>query len=417
MLEQVLKSENISRAWKQVKANGGVAGIDGVNIDEFPLIMKKDWPAIRKSILEGRYRPSAVKRVEIPKRNGKKRPLRIPTVLDRVIQQAISQVLMPIFDPDFSESSYGFRPGRSAHQAVYKVQEHLKEGYKVLVDIDLASFFDRVNHDRLMSRLGRKVRDKGLLRLIGKYLRSGVMVKGTLQATREGVPQGGPLSPLLSNIMLDDLDKELEKRGHRHVRYADDFVILVKTPRAGERVLKGVTNYLELKLKLQVNGDKSKVAKAEQCVFLGFTFKGTRIYWSDDSFNDFKYRLKRYTSRSWGVSTEYRIEKLNEYIRGWMNYYGISEYYTPLPELDSWLRRRVRSCIWKQWKLPRTRIRKLQEFGVKEHFALIAGKSSRGPWQMASNSAVQTAMPNKWLHTTLGLTSIRNLWISLHHPS
>lgn len=417
LVSQVLASDNIKRAWNQVKSNKGAPGVDGVTINDFPAEMVFNWPNICRAIREGKYHPSPVKRVEIPKRNGKKRPLGIPTIQDRVIQQAIAQVLTPIFDPGFSELSFGFRPGRSAHQAVYKVQEYLKEGYKVCVDIDLANFFDRVNHDILMSRLSRRVSDKNLLRLIGKYLRSGVEVDGTVQPTREGVPQGGPLSPLLSNIMLDDLDKELDARGHRYARYADDFVILVKTPRAGERVLEGITQFLEQKLKLQVNGDKSKVAKANQCVFLGFTFKGTRIYWSDEAFSNFQYWLKRYTSRSWGVSMEYRITKLNEYIIGWMNYYGISEYYSPVENIDGWLRRRIRCCFWKRWRYVRTKVRELLKLGTPKRTAILTALSRKGPWCLSRTLATQTGMTNKWLHTTLGLANIRSLWISLHYSS
>ncbi len=417
LLEQVLKSGNISRAWKQVKTNGGAPGMDGITIEEFPALMRKEWPTIRRAILEGTYHPSPVKRVEIPKRQGGKRPLGIPTVLDRVIQQAISQVLTPIFDPEFSESSFGFRPGRSAHQAVYQVREYLKEGYTTMVDVDLEKFFDRVDHDVLMSRVSRKVRDKRLLRLIGKFLRSGVMVDKAIQPTKEGVPQGGPLSPILSNILLDALDKELERRGHRFARYADDFVILVKTPRAGERLLTGITSFLERKLKLQVNGAKSKVAKASQCVFLGFTFKRTRIYWSDQSFDDFKHQLKRYTSRSWGVSMEYRVTKLNEYIRGWINYYGISEYYSPLPELDSWLRRRIRMCLWKQWRYVRTKVRELLTMGTYKRTAILTALSRKSYWKLSRTLATHTGMTNKWISETLGLLSIRNLWVFLHYSS
>lgn len=417
LMRQVLMSDNIKRAWQQVKANKGSPGIDGVGIEDFPAEMTLNWSSISRAIREGTYRPSPVKRVEIPKRSGKKRPLGIPTVLDRVIQQAIAQVLMPIFDPGFSESSFGFRPGRSAHQAVYQVREYLEEGCKVCVDIDLACFFDRVNHDLLMSRLSRKVDDKNLLCLIGKYLRSGVLVDGTIQPTSEGVPQGSPLSPLLSNVMLDDLDKELDRRGHRYARYADDFVILVNTPRAGERVLKGITSFLERKLKLQVNGDKSKVATADQCVFLGFTFKGIRIYWSEDSFADFSYRLKRYTSRSWGVSMEYRVSKLNEYIRGWMNYYGISEYYSPVQDIDGWLRRRIRCCFWKQWRYVRTKARELLKLGTRKRTAILTALSRKGPWHLSRTLATHTGMTNKWISESLGLANIRDIWISLHYSS
>ena len=346
LLEQILSRDNVRQAWKRVKANKGAPGIDKMSIDDFPEFARTHWESIRDSLFSDRYQPLPVKRVEIPKSTGGTRPLGIPAVVDRVIQQAIYQVMMPVFDPDFSEFSYGFRPGRSAHDAVHKVREYIQQGYRIAVDMDLSKFFDRVDHDVLMHRVARKIRDKRVLRLIGKYLRAGVMVKGRLQESREGVPQGGPLSPLLANIILDDLDKELEKRGHKFVRYADDFVILVKTERAGLRVKESVTRFLERKLKLKVNQDKSQVSSTDQTNFLGFTFKGTKIRWSDKAFREFKRRVKRLTGRSWFVSMEYRYKKLSQYIRGWMNYFGISEYYRPIPEIDQWLRRRLRMCYW-----------------------------------------------------------------------
>lgn len=256
-LEQILSSDNVLKAWKRVKANKGKPGVDRMSVDEFPEFARAHWEGIRDSLFSNTYQPLPVKRVEIPKPTGGTRPLGIPTVIDRVIQQSINQVLMPIFDPGFSEFSYGFRPGRSAKDAVYKVREYIRQGYRIAVDMDLSKFFDRVNHDVLMHRVARKIRDKRVLRLIGKYLRAGVKVRGRLQKTREGVPQGGPLSPLLANILLDDLDKELEKRGHKFVRYADDFIILVKTHRAGRRVKESITRFLKRRLKLKVNQDKS----------------------------------------------------------------------------------------------------------------------------------------------------------------
>jgi RNA-directed DNA polymerase len=416
LLERVLSRDNVQKAWKRVKANKGAPGIDNMSIDDFPEFARARWDSIRDSLMAGTYQPSPVKRVEIPKPTGGTRPLGIPTVLDRVIQQAIYQVLMPIFDPDFSEFSDGFRPGRSAHDAVRKVRDYIRQGYRMAVDMDLSKFFDRVNHDVLMHRVARKIRDKRILRLIGKYLRAGVVIKGRLQKSRKGVPQGGPLSPLLANILLDDLDKELEKRGHKFVRYADDFVILVRTQRAGLRVKESITRFLERKLKLKVNQDKSRVSSTDQTNFLGFTFKGTKIRWSDKSFREFKRRVKRPTGRSWFVSMEYRYKKLSQYIRGWMNYFGISEYYRPIPEIDQWLRRRMRMCYWKQWRRPRTKIRNLRKLGTSLKAALDVGLSRKGPWRLARTLATQTGMTNQWLKDQ-GLVSVKELWVKIHYPA
>jgi RNA-directed DNA polymerase len=415
LLERVLSRDNVQKAWKRVKANNGVPGMDNMSIDDFPEFARAQWDRIRESLLAGTYQPFPVKRVEIPKPTGGKRPLGIPTVLDRLIQQAMYQVMMPIFDPDFSGFSYGFRPGRSAHDAVRKVREYIQQGYRIAVDMDLSKFFDKVNHDVLMHRVARKIRDKHILRLIGKYLRAGVVIKGRLQESREGVPQGGPLSPLLANILLDDLDKELEKRGHKFVRYADDFVILVRTERSGLRVKESITRFLERKLKLKVNQDKSQVSSTDHTNFLGFTFKGTKIRWSDKAFREFKRRVKRLTGRSWFVSMEYRYMKLSQYIRGWINYFGISEYYRPIPEIDHWLRRRMRMCYWKQWRRPRTKIRNLLKLGTLLKAALDVGLSRKGPWRLARTLATQTGMTNQWLKGQ-GLLSVKELWVNIHYP-
>jgi RNA-directed DNA polymerase len=415
LLERVLSRDNVQKAWKRVKANNGVPGMDNMSIDDFPEFARAQWDRIRESLLAGTYQPFPVKRVEIPKPTGGKRPLGIPTVLDRLIQQAMYQVMMPIFDPDFSGFSYGFRPGRSAHDAVRKVREYIQQGYRIAVDMDLSKFFDKVNHDVLMHRVARKIRDKHILRLIGKYLRAGVVIKGRLQESREGVPQGGPLSPLLANILLDDLDKELEKRGHKFVRYADDFVILVRTERSGLRVKESSTRFLERKLKLKVNQDKSQVSSTDHTNFLGFTFKGTKIRWSDKAFREFKRRVKRLTGRSWFVSMEYRYMKLSQYIRGWINYFGISEYYRPIPEIDHWLRRRMRMCYWKQWRRPRTKIRNLLKLGTLLKAALDVGLSRKGPWRLARTLATQTGMTNQWLKGQ-GLLSVKELWVNIHYP-
>jgi len=416
LLERVLSRNNVQKAWKRVKANKGAPGIDRMSIEGFPEFARAQWDNIRDSLMAGTYQPSPVKRVEIPKPTSGTRPLGIPTVLDRLIQQAMYQVMMPSVDPDFSEFSFGFRPGRSAHDAVQKVREYIRKGYRIAVDMDLSKFFDTVNHDVLMHRVARKIRDKRILCLIGKYLRAGVVIKGRLQKSHEGVPQGGPLSPLLANILLDDLDKELEKRGHMFVRYADDFVILVRTQRAGLRVKASITRFLLKKLKLKVNQDKSRVASTNQTNFLGFTFRGTKIRWSDKAFREFKRRVKRLTGRSWFVSMEYRFKKLAQYLRGWMNYFGISEYYRPIPEIDHWLRRRVRMCYWKQWRRFRTRVRNLLKLGTHPGVAIPMCFSRKGPWKCARTLATQTGMTNQWLKDQ-GLLSVKELWVNIHYPA
>ena len=415
-MEQVLSSENMRKAWKQVKANKGSAGVDGMSISEFPGFARNHWDSIRKQLMEESYIPSPVKRVEIPKPDGGKRPLGIPTITDRVIQQGISQVLTPNFDPSFSDSSYGFRPNRSAHDAVRKVREYIKEGYKVAVDIDLSKFFDTVNHDLLMQRLCRCIKDKTLLRLINRYLKAGVKINGKIEPTPKGVPQGSPLSPLLSNIVLDELDKELEKRGHRFVRYADDFIILVKSQRAGKRVMQSIKRYLLKNLKLVANEKKSRVVKSNESSFLGFIFKGKSIRWNDKSLTEFKRQIRRLTGRSWGVSMSYRFRKLAEYIRGWMGYYSLSEYYRPIPELDHWLRRRIRMCYWKQWRRCRKRVKELLKLGCYKRQAIMTALSRKSYWHISKTLATQAGMTNQWLKKQ-GLISIRELWISFHYPN
>ncbi len=313
---RVLDSANMRRAWKRVKANKGAPGVDGIGPEDFPEFARLHWPRIRRQLADGVYHPQPVQQVSIPKPQGGERLLGIPTVTDRVIQQAIAQVLTPIFDPGFSDSSFGFRRGRSAHGALRQVQGHIKAGYLVAVDLDLAKFFDNVRHDILMARVAGKVHDKGLLALMGRYLRAGVLVGEFVQATELGTPQGGPLSPLLANILLDDLDHELERRGHRFARYADDLLVLVKTTRAGARVKDRVTRFLARKLALVVNEQKSRVVKTNECQFLGFTFRGSKLRWSDRAFEDFKHNVRRLTGRSWGVSMGYRLHKLARYVRG-----------------------------------------------------------------------------------------------------
>ena len=413
LMERVLESENMRRAWKRVKANKGAPGVDGMDIEAFPEFACEHLPAIRQALRDGSYRPEPVRRVSIPKPNGGERLLGIPTVLDRVIQQAIAQVLGPMFDPGFSDSSFGFRPGRSAHGALRQVQTYIGDGYCIAVDLDLAKFFDNVQHDVLMARVARKVRDTRLLALIGAYLRAGVLVGETIEATAIGTPQGGPLSPLLANILLDDLDKELERRGHRFVRYADDLMILVRGRRAGARVMASVTRYLTGKLKLVVNEQKSRVEAIQRCEFLGFTFRGKKLRWSERAYHDFRHRLRKLTGWSWGVSMDYRLQKLGEYVRGWMGYFGISDYDRPLPELDHWLRRRVRMFYWKQWRGVRNRIRKLLSLGTRLRAAIWTGMSSKSYWHLSRSLGTQTGMTNDWLKSQ-GLIGIRDQWLKAH---
>lgn len=316
LMVRILARDNVQRAWQRVKSNKGAPGSDGMTLEAFPAYAREHWSEIRQSLLDGSYQPRPVRRVVIPKPHGKgERKLGVPCVIDRVIQQAILQVLTPIFDPEFSESSFGSRPQRSAHGAIRQVKAYVKSGYRMVVDLDLEQFFDTVNHDVLMSRISCKVTDKVLLGLIGRYLRAGVLVGSNIEATAWGTPQGSPLSPLLSNILLDDLDKELEARGHRFVRYVDDLVILVKSRRAGRRVMANISHYLSQKLRLKVNHQKSKVVKIEELEYLGFTFRGIRIFVTDRAMQDFKHRLRELTSRSWGVSMAERIERLNQYLR------------------------------------------------------------------------------------------------------
>jgi RNA-directed DNA polymerase len=414
LMTRVMDRANLQRAWKRVKANRGAPGVDGMTVEEFPAFMREHWPTIRTAVLEGSYQPSPVRRKSIPKPGGRgERLLGIPTVTDRVIAQAIQQVLTPIFDPGFSESSFGFRPGRSAHGALRQLQAHLRKGYRVAVDLDLEKFFDRVVPDVLMAGVGRKVRDRRLLALIGRYLRAGVLVGDVIQPTEIGTPQGSPLSPLLANILLDDLDKELERRGHRFVRYADDVLIVVRSRRAAERVKTSVTRYLTTQLRLVVNEQKSRVARTDECTFLGFTFRGSKLRWSEHSFADFKHRVRRSTARSWGVSMEYRLSKLGQYLRGWIAYFGISDYYRPIPGIDSWIRRRIRMCYWKQWRRARTKVRNLLALGTGRREAILTAISRKSYWHLSKTLATQTGMTNGWLKSQ-GLLSVRDLWLKAH---
>ncbi|EJG0961945.1 group II intron reverse transcriptase/maturase [Vibrio parahaemolyticus] len=409
LFTQLLRAENLQQAWRQVKTKKGAADIDGMTIEDFPLWLEQGgWRQCKSQLERGEYHPSAVRRVEIDKSDGGKRKLGIPTVIDRVIQQAIAQILTPLFDPSFSAHSFGFRPNRSAKQAVLQVRDIIKQKRVFAVDVDLSKFFDRVNHDFLMTQLRKKVQDKGLLALIGKYLRAGVMVNDQFEASSEGVPQGGPLSPLLSNIMLDSLDKELENRGHQFVRYADDFIILVRSQRAGVRVLKSVTHYLATKLKLVVNERKSQ--------FLGFTFTRGQIQWHAKTVRIFKQKVKRLTNRNWGVSMGYQLFKLRQYLQGWINYFGIANAYQACVELDQWIRRRVRMCYWRQWRKPRTKVQKLLKRGVKVQTAVYCGITSKGPWRSSKTAGIQQALSNEYLKKA-GLYSLRDGWIAVHYPN
>lgn len=410
LMDLILTPENMSAAWKQVKSNKRSAGVDNKSIDDFPDYMHKKWSKVKQALLLGYYVPSPVLKVEIPKKSGGKRMLGIPTVLDRVIQQGISQVLTPIFDPDFSESSFGFRPNRSAHGAIKQVRKYVQMKYRFAVDLDLEKFFDTVNHDILMNQVSQKISDKRVLKLIGKYLRAGMQDNtGNKFTTKVGTPQGGPLSPLLSNILLDKFDKELERKNLPFARYADDVIILAKSMREGQHILSEVTSYLEGKLKLKVNREKSKVSEIKDCTFLGFTIKGTKIRWSENSYNDFIHQIKTLTGRSWGVSMFYRLKKLKEYVSGWMNYYGISQFYSGVQNLDEWLRRRIRMCFWKQWRHGKTKFIKLTELGVPESFARMMASSSKSYWHLSKSFATQSGMSNKWLEEQ-GLVNIKVLW-------
>jgi RNA-directed DNA polymerase len=437
LMARVVDPANLQRAWKRVKANRGAPGADGMTVADFPAFAREHWSTVRQALLDGSYhrfawsetgrrygarrgrardgapQPQPVRRVTIPKPSGGERLLGIPTVTDRVIQQAIGQVLTPLFDPEFSASSFGFRPGRCAHGALRQVQRHIGEGYRVAVDLDLEKFFDKVDHDVLMARVARRVRDRTLLGLIGRFLRAGVLVGQSIQPTELGTPQGGPLSPLLANILLDDLDKELERRGHRFARYADDLLILVRSERAGERVKASITRFLTTRLKLVVNESKSRVVKTNAVEFLGFTFRGTKLRWRDQAFADFKHNVRKLTGRSWGVSMAYRLDKLARYVRGWMGYFGISDYYRPIPEIDHWLRRRLRMCYWKQWRRVRTKVRNLLALGTGKRQAILTALSSKSYWHLSRTLATQTGMTNDWLERQ-GLVSVRALWIRAH---
>ncbi len=399
LMEEVCERENCKQALARVKANKGSPGVDGMTVGDLPGYLKQHWPEIREQLLKGTYKPQPVKRVEIPKPDRGVRKLGIPTVLDRFIQQAVLQVLQGRWDRTFSEHSYGFRPGRSAHQAVEAAQGQIAAGYRWVVDLDLEKFFDRVNHDKLMAKIAERVSDKRLLKLIRAFLRAGVMEGGLVSPVDEGTPQGGPLSPLLSNLVLDEFDRELERRGHRFARYADDCNIYVRSRRAGERVMKSLTCFIQTKLKLKVNESKSAVAEPWERKFLGFSFtrsESPRRRIAPKAAKRFRERVRELTRRTRGISTERMAEELAQYLRGWIGYFGRCQTPSVLQSLEEWTRRRLRSAIWKQWKRGTVRFVELQKRGVGKDLAAQTVGSAHGPWRLAHSPALAFALPNAY---------------------
>jgi len=407
-MEAVVERENLKKALAQVKRNKGAAGVDRMSVDALPAYLKEHWPTIRAQLLAGNYRPHPVRRVEIPKPSGGTRPLGIPTVLDRFIQQAVMQVLQTDWDPTFSEASFGFRPGRSAHQAVERAQAYIASGHGFVVDFDLEKFFDRVNHDILMGLVAKRVADKRILKLIRGFLTAGVLEGGLVSPTEEGTPQGGPLSPLLSNLMLDVLDKELEKRGHRFVRYADDCNIYVRSQKAGERVMVGIEKFLAKRLKLKVNRVKSAVAQPNVRKFLGFSFtkeRQPRRRIAPQALARFKARVRELTRRTRGASLPQIVKELSVYLIGWRGYFGFCQTPSVLRTLDEWTRRRVRAIAWKQWKRGRTRFAELRRRGVGRDLAARTAGSPHGPWRLSNSPALNAALSISFLGS-LGLASV-----------
>lgn len=399
LLEKILDRDNLNNAFKRVKSNKGTHGVDEMEVDELLQYFKDNGNQLKQSILDGKYRPYPVRRVEIPKDDGKKkRNLGIPTVVDRVIQQAIAQVLSPIFEEQFSDNSYGFRPKRSAHQAIKKCQDNIQQGYKYAVDMDLEKFFDTVNQNKLIEVLSRTIKDGRVISLIHKYLRAGVVIRHKFEETKMGVPQGGPLSPLLSNIMLNELDKELEKRGHRFVRYADDLTIFCKSRRSALRTLENIIPFIEGKLFLKVNRDKTTVDIASRVKFLGFSFyqyKGeARVKIHPKAVTKMKRKVKELTARSNGMSNKARIEKLKSYIMGWINYFKIADMKKLLAKGDEWLRRRIRMIYWKQWKRVRTRFKMLQTLGISKQKAWEYANTRKGYWRISNSPILSKSLNN-----------------------
>jgi RNA-directed DNA polymerase len=408
LIEEACGKENLKEALRRVKSNAGAAGVDGMSVKELPDFLRENWPRMKEQLLAGSYRPQPVRRVEIPKSGGGTRKLGIPTVRDRFVQQAVLQVLQKRWDPTFSESSYGFRPGRSAHQAVARAQEHIQQGYDWVVDLDLEKFFDRVNHDVLMGRIAQRISDKRMLKLIRGFLNSGVLENGLVGPTDEGTPQGGPLSPLLSNLLLDDLDRELERRGHRFVRYADDCNIYVKSERAGQRVMEGVKGFLTRKLRLKVNESKSAVARPKDRKFLGFSFtsgEAIKRRIAPKAILRFKERIREMTRRTRGIDIERMVGELRSYMIGWRGYFGFCETPSILKELEGWTRRRIRCVVWKQWKRGKIRFKELRKRGIGKVLAATTAGSAHGPWRLSNSPALARALPNSFFDS-LGLPAL-----------
>ena len=413
LLEDVLERDNMLKAMYRVIRNKGSHGIDGMKTDELREHVKRTWTTVKSKLLEGKYNPSPVRRIEIPKPDGGIRLLGIPTVQDRMIQQAIAQVLSEIYEPTFSESSFGFRPNRGAKNAIKQSETYINQGYRWVVDMDLEKFFDKVNHDILMGKLEKKIKDRRLLKLIRKYLESGVLVNGIKVSSEEGTPQGGPLSPLLANIMLDGIDKELEKRGHKFCRYADDCNIYVKSKKAGIRVMDSVTKLIENNLKLKVNKNKSAVDLVTNRKFLGFSFyyrKGKfKIRIHDKSIKRFRDKIRDITNRNRGISIDERILRLNDSIRGWINYFGIADAKRKLKLLDSWIRRRLRACLWKQWKKTKTKYKNLIKLGISKSQAYQFANTRKGYWRISKSPILDIALNNGYFKS-IGLMSLSNIY-------
>ncbi len=417
LMELFLDRDNLNRAYKKVKSNGGAAGVDGMKVEDMLPWLREHREELLKSLRNGTYKPQPVRRVEIPKPDGGVRKLGVPTVIDRMVQQALVQILQPIFEPLFSGASYGYRPGRSAQQAMRKAKEYYEQGYTQVADIDLSKYFDTMNHELLMNLVRKEVKDKRIIDLIKKFLKSGVMEDGVRFRTEEGSPQGGPLSPLLSNIYLNEFDREMERRGHKHLRYADDIAVYTKSRRAAERVLESCRQYLESKLKLKVNTEKSKAGSPLRLKFLGFalykTGKGTGIRVHEKSMKKFKEKLKGITKRNRGRSIQQILMELKLFVTGWLNYYAIAGMKSKIQELNMWLKRRIRMYIWKQWKKPKTRIRNLIALGMPNYWARKNGYTGKGYWRVAGSGILQHTLTDKYLDS-LGYVDIAKKYEVLH---